>query len=311
MTAIKSKRVGIAVIRRLYADLVAENKVYVNGQMIWSVDDAGNEGLKLGTWDPDTTDISMGTAYVDLPWKIVPAPAGAAGFTPFDVDITMNDPDVFPYYQVVGGNMVITDPRFVNVPNPLVISTSTGTAIRPENKSVDTVAGVLTITGIAPMEDGDVITIVVPTQMRTADSLTAVLARLTVLELLTAPILAGAKFWWPLAAGAIPAGWQICTAMAGCFPLAQIPGDPVFGLDPGTPGGSLAPIAIGPNNLPRVKVTIPGSGTEAPHTSGPAAVAFPYQKTTDVLLFDIGKDIPDKITAVPAYLLGNWIEIIP
>lgn len=304
MPPINPRKVAIAHVFKLLSVLIAENNVYMKGQPIFAVDDiTGKLGVKVGTWDWETTDISFGTAFVDLDWLITPAAAGTGGYTPFKIRTT----DV--QYAIVGADTVITDPRLIGVTDPIVSTTAEGVEWRDEDLVVDHIAGTVTILGFGSMDPTDHISIFVPSQVTSGGSLAALTARMDAVELLTAPIAAGAKLWWPLALGAIPTGWQECVAMQGYLPMHIKAGDPLLGGGVGTHGGS----ATHSNTIGEMAPHTHDYDDDAPQGAvdfGSGSTRPDYESTIVEHKTTASQGGGDPYSILNPVLFGYWIEKI-
>lgn len=312
MTAISIiKKAAIIPIYKPLDELLTSNKKYEAGRHIW-VETDGKLGLKVGDWKFWLGDDSTATAFADLPWRIPPQYAGTIGSTPFKVRAGDTTEGEFPYMQVDGANLVITDPRLVSVDDLYVSTTQEGVVFRDADLQLDAVHGVLTILGFNELQDEEQINIIVPAQIRDAGSVGDLNARVIKLELLTAPLLSGALIWWPYALGDIPDGWRENEAMRGRFPMAYKPADADFGTI-GQPGGSKTHTNTVNEMPPHTHaVVLPSRDLDNFADHGPDLTANPAVDDPDSRTFttsSTGTGTPWNI--MNPYLVGVWIELIP
>ncbi len=170
--------------------LQAENKVFIRGQLILVEDALGRTGLKRGDWDilnhqPE----DAATPFNDLPWILKPEAAGSGGINVFKVRTT--NITGFPKYEIIAGDCVITDPRLIGVAEPFIGCTATGADLRDENITIDPAAGTITVGDFPGMDVKDHFSIVIPSTIKTEDSVSTILPRLVAVERALAPMATG------------------------------------------------------------------------------------------------------------------------
>lgn len=219
----KPRKVSLIPICKPLADLVTENKKYYNGQLILAVDALGKTGIKRGDWMWLTDDISAATPFNDLPWVLAPEQAGTSGFTPFKVRNTDAS------YAIDGDDAIITDQRLIGATEPVITCTKDNREYRDSELVIDAVAGTVKILGFYSMDPDDHISVIVPSIIKTADTVDALIPIITELQKYAAPFSAGGgMILWNKPAALIPAGWQEVEEMRGMLPMGCDPDDADF-----------------------------------------------------------------------------------
>ncbi|MHB8209068.1 hypothetical protein [Mucilaginibacter sp.] len=312
-TAVNPINIPLASIYGEEADLQAENKVYLAGQIIFSEQPDGTVGQKVGKWKYLTQAESAAPTYNQLPWFISPDQSGAARVNLIKVRDTDDS------YAVVGGNTVITDSRLVGKADYIVGTTQFNVIWDNNVLTYDAVAGTVTIAGFT-LDDGKIIYIILPGGMEQDVDYASIMARLTVLETLAAPFSGngGGKVWWTKPIAQIPAGWRECVAMQGYFPMHVLPGDADFGGAIGIPGGSktLPPLTMA--NLPSAGIPFQirkGNLYAAGGNSGAVqlignnlTIGASDEVVSTVTTPNIG--LGQAIKSIPKFMAGIWIEPI-
>ncbi len=161
--------------------LESENKAFMKGQLILAVDVLDRVGIKRGYWDfKNEQPYDAAKKFNESPWLIAPEAAGVGGLNAFKVR-TSNTVG-YPKYEVVGDVCTITDPRLIGVADPLISCTVVGADLRDEYITKDLVAGKITIANYPVMSDQDHFSIVVPSFIKSEDSVGALAERVAKLE---------------------------------------------------------------------------------------------------------------------------------
>lgn len=243
MADFNPRKVAIAHIRKPLAELEAENKVYINGQFIVAIDEIGRPGLKVGEWDWETEPMESAPTFLELDWFIKPEQAGSGGYTPFKVRINSLN------FAPDGDDVVITDPRLIGADEPVVYNTANNAEFRDEDLEINAVDGILRIKNFT-LDAGEHITVSVPSIIKAADSVSALLPRIDQLEVYAQPFsVGGGIIIWKRPAADIPAGWQEVTELAGKTIVGYDPDDPDFNAVWTKTGGTKSHKINSANNL--------------------------------------------------------------
>lgn len=329
--------IGLANIFKPLSVLSAENKVYEAGRLIFAVDDSGNIGQKVGTWDFENVDISAGTKFNDLSWIVSPEQAGSGRLNVFSVKNTD------PSYNNTSGSVVITDSRLIGKVDYIVQCTQFGGGVfRPDQVTYNAIDGKVTISFDA-LQDDELIWITIPMGLSADPDYSALTAQIEQLQIMMAPFMpAGgqpgkAKLWWPASAGDIPEGWQECVGMRGMLPYGIDPADADFNKTAGQTIGDKNLTITSTDQLPRFRLfTVVNqslSSTQLPSALGRAvsnvrSIILSYLKTSsggpesyalcgsDANNVEptlsptsyMGKQAPDSLKNLPRGIAGRWIE---